>query len=153
MGNTASVRRGSVHTGPRLRHILQTGRRAAGNLSQRAAAERAGISLPYWQKIESGTLDHIPAGTLATMLTAIGASPEYLRDQGYAEVADVMEELTSMPDTRVRAEDYLAAVPGASAEEISALQAVWRALRAKRVTDPLESDLRHTRRDSGQQPQ
>lgn len=146
MGNTATVGRESVETDPRLRSILESGRRAAGNLSQRAAAGRAGISPVYWQKIESGAHPAAPAGTLASMFRATGVSAGYLRNEGYTVVAAALDDLTGAAP-EIGPEEYLAATPGASAEEITALQAVWRALKAQRTAEPLESELgQHSRR-------
>jgi transcriptional regulator with XRE-family HTH domain len=130
-----------------LRDLLRTCRRAAGSLSQRAAAQRAGISPVYWQKIESRTVKTAPAGTLAAMFLAVSASPGHLRDAGYAVIADIMDELARSAAREVTAEDHLAATPGATEEEITALQAIWRALKASRTADPLEQDFtRHARR-------
>lgn len=142
--------RGPVATGQRLRALLRAGRKASGNLSQRAAAEKAGFKAVYWQKIESGAQPTAPASTLAAMFLAAGVKPALLREQGYPELADLVEELAALRATEVSPEDYLAAIPGASEEEISALQTVWRALRAKRTTEPLEPDFNeHDRRQPG----
>jgi len=138
--------RGPVSIDPHLRGILQAARRHAGGLSQRAAAKRAGISSVYWQKIESGAAPTVPAGTLAAMFQATGVSATCLRDEGYPGVAAALDTLTAVEHS---AEEHLAATPGATAEEISALQAVWQALRARRTTEPLEPDLeQHSRRNS-----
>jgi Helix-turn-helix domain len=146
MDSSTNVRRGPVQTDPHLRALLRAARRAAGDLSQRAAARQAGISLVYWQKIESGKLPAAPAGTLAVMFAATGARSGQLQDEGYPRVASAMDELAAVSAPEPSAEDHLAATPGASAEEISALQAVWRALRAKRTTDPLEPDIEQNHR-------
>ena len=64
-------------------------------------------------------------------------------------MADALDELGEMTAAGTSPENYLAATPGATAEEISALQAVWRALKAKRTAEPLEQDFeRHNRRNS-----
>jgi transcriptional regulator with XRE-family HTH domain len=148
MRNDAAMDRRSVPTDQRLRRLLKAGRRASGNLSQRAAAKIAGISAVYWQKIESGTQAAAPADTLAAMFTAAGVTPARLRAEGYPDMAAAIDELAGMAAPAPAAEDYLAATPGASPEEISALQAVWRALRARRTPDPFGPELGHTRRSS-----
>ena len=147
MGNTVYMNRGpatdreSVATDPHLRHLLRAGRRAAGNLSQKAAALRAGISSVYWQKIESGTQPTAPVGTLASMFTATGITAERLRAEGYPDIAAAVDELARLTAPEISTEDYLAATPGASAEEISFLQAALRALRSGRTTEPLEAEF------------
>lgn len=134
-------------TDQRVRNLLQAGRRASGNLSQREAAQRAGISAVYWQKIESGAQQSVPATTLAAMLAVAGVTEGRLRGEGYEDLARAVADHTaaSAPEAP-SAEEYLAATPGASTEEISALQAVWRALRAERTAEPFEQELRRTRR-------
>ena len=126
---SAPVDRKPVPADPHLRQLLRTGRRAAGNLSQRSAAQRAGISSVYWQKIESGALQAAPASTLATMFMAAGISGNRLRDEGYAEVASAVDELVSLATAPPTPEEHLAATPGATPEEINALQAVWLVLK------------------------
>ena len=148
MGNTTHVNRGSVPTDRRLRSLLQAARKAAGNLTQREAAARAGISAIRWQQIESPRTSQAPASTLAAMLLAVKATPGRLRDEGYREIADAMDDLASMQPAEVSAEDHLAATPGASAEEISALQSVWKALKAGRTPDPFDGELRRTQRSN-----
>lgn len=138
--------RGKVPADRRLRDLLRAGRKASGNLSQRAAAQRAGISAVYWQKIESGSHPAAPADTLASMLLAAGITASRLRDEGYGGLADAVDELGSVTIAPPDPEDYLAAMPDASEEEVSALQAVWRALKAKRTTEPFEQDLERSRR-------
>jgi hypothetical protein len=139
--------RRSVPADQRLRDLLRTGRRASGNLSQGSAAKRAGISSVYWQKIEAGTLQAAPEDTLATMCIAAGITAARLRDEGYENLAATVDELGAVVIAPPDPEDHLAATPGASQEEISALQAVWRALRAKRTTDPFGPGLDETRRN------
>lgn len=135
--NTESMINKPVTTDPGLRRILRAGRRAAGNISQQVAASRARISTVYWQKIESGAVPQIPAGTAASMLQAVEATPQDLRDQGYIDVAAAMDELAAAGRPELSPEEHLAATPGATPEDISALQAVWRALKSPRTTDPL----------------
>lgn len=134
-------------TDQRVRDLLHAGRRASGNLSQREAAQRAGISAVYWQKIESGAQQSVPVTTLAAMLAAVEVSEARLQGEGYGDLARAVADYNavSRPGTP-SAEEYLAATPGASTEEISALQAVWRALRAERTAEPFEQELRRTRR-------
>ena len=140
------VDRRSVPVDQRLRHLLRTGRKASGRLSQKSAAQRAGISPVYWQKIESGTQQTAPAGTLAMMYIAAGVTAGQLRDEGYAEIASAADELSALAAVPVTPEEYLAATPDATPEEITALQAVWLALRAKRTADPFGPELRSTSR-------
>lgn len=152
MGNEPRVDRRSVPADQGLRKLLRASRRAAGSLTQRTAAQQAGISAIYWQKIESGAQSSAPADTLAAMFLATGVSPAKLAEEGYPDVAAAMDEIASARPAAVSAEDYLAAIPGASQEEISALQAVWKALRSPRTADPLSRDLGQTSRstpDSG----
>lgn len=142
--------RRSVCTDQHLRDLLRAGRTASGNISQREAARRAGFKIAYWQKIESGTQPSAPAETLAAMFRAIGISAGQLRDDGYPEIADRLAELESAMRREVTAEEYLTGVPGASQEEINALQALWLALRrARRTSDPLDGlePRRRPRRD------
>jgi transcriptional regulator with XRE-family HTH domain len=149
MGKDTRVDRGPVPTDQRLRSLLRAGRHAAGKLSQKAAARAAGISPVYWQRIESGNLPSAPASTLAAMFLAAGVPAGRLRDEGYDQVAAALDELTSMKAAEVSPEDYLAATPGASAEEITALQALWKVMRAGRTPEPLEQDFtRHARKNS-----
>lgn len=139
--------RGPVEADQRLRNLLRAGRRASGSLSQKSAAQRAGISEVYWQKIESGSQQTAPEDTLAAMLLAAGITPGKIRDEGYDQLASAMDQLGSVTIAPPDPEDYLASTPGASAEEISALQTVWRALRAGRTAEPIEEDfIRHDRR-------
>lgn len=138
--------RRSVPADPRLRELLRTGRRASGNISQRSAAQRAGISPVYWQKIESGTQSSVPEDTLASMCLAAGITACQLRDEGYEELASAVDELGAMTIAPPSPEDHLAATPDATPEEISFLQAAWRALRAKRTTDPFGPELGESRR-------
>jgi transcriptional regulator with XRE-family HTH domain len=145
-GKITAVGRRSVPAGQRLRDLLKAGRRASGNLSQKTAAERAGISLIYWQRIESGRIAAAPPGTLAVMCQATGVTAQRLRDEGYPAVADALRDLDAAAG--VTAEDHLAATPGASAEEIGVLKAVWAALKARRTTDPLEADFDQNSRHS-----
>ena len=91
---TAPPDRRSVPADSRLRHLLRAGRRASGRLSQKTAAQRAGISPVYWQKIESGTQQAAPAATLAAMCAAAGITASQLRDEGYAEIASAADELS-----------------------------------------------------------
>jgi transcriptional regulator with XRE-family HTH domain len=153
MGNNVNVDqtsvpvdRRSVPVDQRLRHLLRVGRRASGKLSQKDAARRAGISPVYWQQVESGKRRAAPAGTLAAMFLAAGITAGQLRDEGYEDIASVLDELAKMAAPEVGAEEHLAATPGASPEEISALQAVWLALRAKRAPDPFGPGLAETQR-------
>lgn len=146
MENNTSVARRSVPADQRLRDLLRTGRRASGNLSQKSAAQRAGISPVYWQKIESGTQESVPEDTLASMFLATGITAGQLRDEGYGDLAAAVDELGSMTIAPPSPEDHLAATPGATPEEISFLQAAWRALRARRTTDPFGPELSETRR-------
>lgn len=135
---------------PELRHLLRAGRRACGRLSQKTAAHGAGISPIYWQRIESGSVPAAPADTLASMFLAVQITAQRAREAGYRDIAAAMDEIAKARPAEVSAEDYLAAVPGATAEEISALQAMWRALRTKRTADPLEQDFtRNARGNSG----
>jgi len=134
------VDRRSVPADQRLRHLLRTGRRAAGRLSQKTAAQRAGISPVYWQKIESGTQQAAPAATLAAMCTAAGITAGQLRDAGYTEIASAADELAALAAVPVTPEEHLAATPDATPEEISFLQAAWQVLRAKRTPDPFGPD-------------
>lgn len=137
VGKDTHVKQESVPWTPELRHLLRTGRRTCGRLSQKAAAKRAGISPVYWQRIESGSMTAAPAGTLASMFLAAEITPQRAAETGHPGVAAAMTEiLKARPE--VSAEDYLAAVPGATDEEITALQTVWRALRAKRTMDVAE---------------
>lgn len=147
-----TVDRGSVVTDQRIRHLLRAGRRAAGNLSQREAAERAGISEVYWQKIESGTQPSAPPGTLVAMLTAVGTTMAQLQDEGYADLALAAADYNALhaPSVPPTPEDHLAATPGATAEEIGALQAVWRALRASRTAEPYSQEFERSRRPRDQ---
>ncbi len=144
------VDRKPVPSDQRLRYLLRSGRRAAGNLSQKAAARRAGISSVYWQKIESGTQQAAPAGTLAAMCLAAGIAARQLRDEGYTDIASVLDELAGMAAPEISAEEHLAATPGATPEEISFLQAALRALRAGRTPDPFGPELPGTRRRGNQ---
>jgi transcriptional regulator with XRE-family HTH domain len=146
MGNNAIMARRSVPTDRRLRDLLRAGRRASGSLSQKTAAQRAGISSVYWQKIESGTQRTVPEDTLAMMLAAAGITAVRLRDEGYGGLASAVDDLGAAVIAPPAPEDYLAATPGASQEEVSALQAVWRALRTGRTTEPDEPDFRQHRR-------
>jgi transcriptional regulator with XRE-family HTH domain len=130
----------------KLRRLLRTCRRAGGNISQKAAARSAGISAVYWQKIEAGTQQTAPLDTLAAMFLAAGATASLLRDEGYPDLADAVDELARAAGSAVTAEEHLAATPGATAEEISFLQAALRALRAGRTPDPFGPELRGTRR-------
>jgi hypothetical protein len=57
-----------------------------------------------------------------------------------------VDDLSAMAIAPPDPEDHLAATPGASQEEVSALQAVWRALRAGRTADPFGPELGETRR-------
>jgi transcriptional regulator with XRE-family HTH domain len=138
--------RRSVPTDQRLRNLLRAGRKASGNLSQGSAAKRAGISAVYWQKIESGALQAAPEDTLAAMCRAAGIAAVQLRDEGYENLASAVDDLSAMAIAPPDPEDHLAATPGASQEEVSALQAVWRALRAGRTADPFGPELGETRR-------
>lgn len=144
-----TVEQGTVKIDDRLRSLLRAGRRGAGNLSQKDAAERAGISEIYWQKIESGRQPTAPADTLAAMLAVTPVTPEQLRESGFPAIAEDLAELRAMGKAVWQAADpeqYLAETPGASAEEITALQAVWRALRAGRTPEPFEQDFQGTTR-------
>lgn len=150
-GKDTRVNRRSVTTDERLRHLLRTGRRASGHMSQRDAAARASISEVYWQKIESGAQLSAPAETLAAMCTVAGITAARLRAQNctaWAQIADALDDLSEAdsPEQQADPEEHLAAMPGATQEEISALQAVWRALRAKRSPEPFEPEFRRTRR-------
>lgn len=136
----------SVTVDEDLRGFLRAGRTAAGKLSQRSAARRAGISPVYWQKIESGRQQTAPAGTLAAMFHAVRFPVRLLTADGHKPVAAALRKLTETTSPEPSAEDYLAATPGASAEEVSALQAVWQALRARRTPDPVEPDFERSRR-------
>lgn len=143
---TAPADRRPVPADQRLRHLLRTGRKAAGRLSQKSAAQQAGISPVYWQKIESGTQQSVPAGTLAAMCLAAGITAGRLRDEGYAEIASAVDELASMTAAPLAPEEHLAATPGATPEEISFLQAAWRVLKSGQAPDPFGPGLRSTRR-------
>jgi transcriptional regulator with XRE-family HTH domain len=152
VGNNVSVNRGfvpvdrrSVPADQHLRHLLRASRRAGG-LSQKSAARRAGISSVYWQKIESGTQRAAPAGTLAAMCLATGITAGQLQDEGYKDIACVLAELAEMTAAPPSPEEHLAATPGATKEEISMLQAVWRVIRSGRTPDPFGPELGETRR-------
>src|SRR5215472_8309787 len=136
----------SALTDQRMRQLLRAGRRSAGNLSQKNAAQRAGISAVYWQKIESGAQQQVPVDTLAMMFTATGIGAERLEAEGYPDIASASEDIAG-PEP-LTAEEHLAATPGATAEEVSALKAVWLALRAGRTAEPFERELRRTRKNS-----
>jgi transcriptional regulator with XRE-family HTH domain len=151
VGNNVSVNRGfvpvdrkSVPADQHLRHLLRASRRACG-LSQKAAARRAGISPVYWQKIESGTQRTAPAGTLAAMFLATGITAGQLQDEGYKDIASILDELASLTAKPPSPEEHLAATPGATEEEISFLQAAWRVLKAGRTPDPFGPEPPGTR--------
>ena len=151
------MNRRSVPADQRLRRLLKAGRRASGNLSQKTAAQRAGISLVRWQQIESGTAASAPADTLAAMFAAVGITAVRLHDEGYPDIAQAVEELDDALTGRTSVEEHLAATPGATSEEISALQAVWQVLRAKRTAEPFEEKFhdssRRTRRSTRTPPE
>jgi len=140
------VDRRPVPTDSRLRHLLRAGRKAGGRLSQKSAAQRAGISPVYWQKIESGTQQAAPVSTLAAMFLAAGVTAGQLQDEGYAEIASAVDELASMQPPPTTPEEHLAATPDATPEEISFLQAAWQVLKAGRTADPLGQELPGTSR-------
>ena len=143
-------RAGAVVTDHHLQRLLRAARRASGNLSQKEAAGLADISEVYWQKIESGAQQSAPVHTLAAMCTAVKISSDRLRSEGYAEIADAVDALNQTAAPEPDAEDHLAATPGATDEEISALQAVWRAMRAGRTAEPYGPEIQRTRRAPGQ---
>jgi hypothetical protein len=72
-----------------LRMLLRTGRRHA-RLSQRNAAELAGVSPAWWKRVESAYETKVATDTLTDMLTAVGVLPEHLDKLGELQVAEAL---------------------------------------------------------------
>ena len=66
--------------------------RTRPRLSQKAAAEAAGVSEVYWSKIESGAKDRAELDYLAEMCIAVGVPVRVLRKFGHHELADAVQK-------------------------------------------------------------
>lgn len=140
--------RATVTLDSQLRHLLRAGRRAPRRMSQREAAARAGISTVYWQKIESGRIPSAPTDTLAAMLAAVDVPVEVVRELDYHHIAEQMDTAADVSSrSRLGPEDHLAITPTADAHDVALLQQLWRWLKANRLPDSFEEELRRPRRD------
>lgn len=127
-----------VVTPARIRLLLKLHRKRLG-LSQRQAADKAGISTVWWRHIETGHAETVPALTLARMAYAAGLPASRLRELGLSRVAELASELEEMPEDEqaegehTAEEEWLAQGPFDDETKRSLLAH----LRALKATDPL----------------
>lgn len=124
--------------GELIAHALQ---RREPKLSQRRAAEMAGMSEARWRQIVSGNMSAgggnyvpvvAPADTLANMADVVGVTPEQLMDAGRGDAA---QELHNLRRNRTVAFPVGSAgdpvdLTKLSAAELEAVKAVIRAMRS-----------------------
>lgn len=103
----------SIEPPPEAHLIARRRTELVPHLSQREAANRAGISPTRWRQLESGVIrvkgrdyrETAPAEALARMAQVVGASPAELEDCGRADAAVILRKLQDShrePDPRVR---------------------------------------------------
>lgn len=93
---------------PEAAVIQRARKRHIPRLSQRAAAEKAGLSPTRWRDIESGwhwvrkgeaETSSIPPATTAVAAYAVGATPAELREAGCHEAASELQHLIDAHST------------------------------------------------------
>lgn len=117
-----------------LRQLLRFTRESPPKLTQKAAAEMAGMSEVYWRQIEGGHAEYATEDMLARMAYAIGVLPDQMRRIGQHRVAALVEDMGRLlvPAQATPEEDmeaYLLATPGLTDEQRKALVVMARALR------------------------
>lgn len=117
-----------------LRQLIRFTRESPPKLTQKAAAELAGMSTVYWRQIEGGHAEYATADMLARMTYAIGVKPDQLHNIGHDHVADLVEDMGRLlvPAQATPEEDmetYLLATPGLTDAQRDALVVMARALR------------------------
>lgn len=140
---------------PALQDAIWITRREQAGISQEAAASLAGISLSWWRAITKGTVETVPAATLARMCLAIGMEPGQLTMLGYPSVAEEMakretlgreQENNGQSPYHDAAERHLAATPEVEDGIQQALIVYLRMLRAAgrdSYAETVRQSLRH----------
>ena len=116
----------------RLRALIRMYRKERAGLSQREAAERAGLSAVWWRQIEGGIQPNVQAGTLARMCYAIDIPPLQVSRVGYDHLAELISERYAAfggQEYADPAERHLWLTPETSDTERRALIAYLRTLR------------------------
>lgn len=114
-----------------LRQVIRITRTDRAGLTQRAAAEAAGLSAVWWKQIEGGQATYATADMLARMCHGIGVSAADLRRIGEGHVADLVEVRAALeaPEDAGAMTAHLMATPGLTDLQRTALVAMAQALR------------------------
>jgi DNA-binding Xre family transcriptional regulator len=102
-----------------LTDLIRYQRKEVSRLTQKGAALAAGeMSEVWWQQIESGRAESVPADTLARMCYAIDVSPDQLRAIGQDRIARLVDRRRRLlePESSAKSssamDDHLMRTPG-----------------------------------------
>lgn len=115
-----------------LRQLIRIARTDIAKLSQRAAAEQAGLSEVWWRQIEKGQAEYATADVLARMSYAVGVTPAQLRRIGQHHVANLVQARVQLLEAHTQAdsvEAHLMLTPGLTNEQKVALVTLARTFR------------------------
>lgn len=115
----------------RLRLLIRMQRTDRAHMTQRAAAEEAGLSEVHWRHVESGHAEYATGETLARICATVGVTAEQLRRIGQDHVADLVADRAEMLAPTVdELEAYLMKAPGLTDAQRVALVTMAKALRS-----------------------